>query len=154
MGNYIKWIRSKVGHEQIFLNFSSACIVNNEGKILLQKRGDFENAWGFPGGALELGESAEEALVREVKEETGLTVKAERLIGVYTKYFLEYPNHDKAQLIVFFFLCKITGGELYIDNQETIDLQFFEPTQAPKLFNQQNDDALRDYINQRYYITR
>jgi isopentenyldiphosphate isomerase len=38
MSDYIEWIRGKVGHDQIFLNFSGACITNDEGKILLQKR--------------------------------------------------------------------------------------------------------------------
>lgn len=154
MGDYIKWIRSKVGKEPIFINYSSACILNSEGKILLQKRSDFKDSWGFPGGALELGESAQEALLREVQEETGLRVKIENLIGVYTKYFLEYPNGDKAQIIVFFFLCTILGGELYIDNEETLDLAFVEPTKAPKLFNQQHQDALNDFINQSFNIIR
>ncbi|NEO33136.1 MAG: NUDIX domain-containing protein [Symploca sp. SIO3C6] len=154
MGDYIKWIRSKVGNEAIFLNYSAACILNNEGKIILQKRGDFKGSWGFPGGALELGESAEEALLREVKEETGLRVKIENLIGVYTKYFLEYPNGDKTQIITFFFLCTILNGELYIDNQETLDLVFVEPTKAPKLFNQQHQDALNDFINQQFNVIR
>ncbi len=81
------------------LEFCWGVIENEDGEILLQKRGD-KKAWGFPGGALELGESTEEAMIREIKEETGLSVKADRLIGVYTKYFDEYPNGDIAQCIV------------------------------------------------------
>ena len=91
MSNYIEWIRGQVGHDQIFLNFSGACIRNDEGKILLQKRAASKNMWGFPGGALEMGESAEEAAIRKVREETGLCIHADSLIGVYTKYSDEYP---------------------------------------------------------------
>lgn len=64
---------------------------------------------------MELGESAAETAVREVLEETGLTVEVEHLIGVYNKYFDEYPNGDKAQTIAFFFKCKPVEGELKID---------------------------------------
>lgn len=51
--DYINWIRSKVGHEKIILVFAGGCLFNNEGKVLLQKRGDF-GKWGFPGGAIEI----------------------------------------------------------------------------------------------------
>jgi ADP-ribose pyrophosphatase YjhB (NUDIX family) len=61
MMDYIKWIRSKVGHETIILNFSGACITNENGDLLLQKRSKDEEAWGLPGGAVEVGESIEEA---------------------------------------------------------------------------------------------
>ncbi len=72
--DYINWIRSKVGHEKIILVFAGGCLFNNGGKVLLQKRGDF-GKWGFPGGAIELGEKPEEAAIREFKEETGLGVE-------------------------------------------------------------------------------
>ena len=135
MGDYITWLRNQVGHEQVFLNFAGACITNDEGEILLQKRSASEEVWGFPGGALELGESAEEAAIREIREETGLLIKVEALIGVYTKYFDAYPNGDQAQTISFFFQGSIVGGELRIDRQETFDLAFFDPNNAPELFN-------------------
>ena len=57
MANYIKELREKVGHDYVFLNFAGGCVFNKDGEVLLQKRGDF-NAWGFPGGAMEIGESA------------------------------------------------------------------------------------------------
>mgnify|MGYP003413501732 FL=1 len=148
--DYIKWIRSKVGHESIFLNFAGGCIEDKNGRILLQKRKD-RNVWGFPGGAIEIGESAEEAAIREVKEETGLIVEAESLIGVYTKYFDEYPNGDKAQTITFFFKLKVVGGELSTSDGETLDLQYFSLGDIPQLVNQQHEDALQDYISYTYH---
>lgn len=144
--DYIKWIRSKVGHDNIFLNFAGACIENEQGEILLQKRGD-KNKWGFPGGALELGESAEEAVVREIREGTGYEVQVEYLIGVYTKYSDSYANGDQAQPILFFFKCIISGGALTIDHNETIDLQFFKRNATPLLVNKQHEDCLRDYLS-------
>lgn len=66
--NYIEWIRSKVGHDRIILVFAGGYIRNEKGELLLQKRGD-SNKWGFPGGAVELGETPEMAAIREVKED-------------------------------------------------------------------------------------
>ncbi|CCV63626.1 MutT/nudix family protein [Alteracholeplasma palmae J233] len=151
--NYIKWIRSKVGHEKIFLNFVGGCIRNSKGEILLQRRKD-KNVWGFPGGAIELGESAKEAVIREIKEETGLDIIPRKMIGVYTHYFDEYPNGDSAQVIAIFFDLEIVGGKLDDNNDETLELKFFNETKCPKLVNQQHEDALIDMINREYGICR
>lgn len=56
--DYIRWIRSKVGHEKVILVFAGGCIFSEKGEVLLQQRGDFCK-WGFPGGAVELGETPE-----------------------------------------------------------------------------------------------
>ena len=69
--NYIRWIRSKVGHDKIILVFAGGCIFNEKREVLLQRRGD-TNMWGFPGGAIELGETPEMAAIREAKEDTYL----------------------------------------------------------------------------------
>jgi ADP-ribose pyrophosphatase YjhB (NUDIX family) len=153
VGNYIQWIRERVGHEPIFLNFAAAFIRDKAGRLLLQKRGD-KDAWGLPGGALELGESAEEAVVREVLEETGLQVQVEDFVGVYTRYFETYPNGDRAQSIALFFVCSILGGELAVDHDETLALQFFPLTEVPALFNQQSQDAFHDFLQGKRGICR
>jgi 8-oxo-dGTP pyrophosphatase MutT (NUDIX family) len=151
--NYIQWIRERVGHEPIFLNFAAAFVLDEAGKLLLQKRGD-KHAWGLLGGALELGESAEDAVLREVWEETGFHVKIESFVGVYTRYLEEYPNGDRAQSIAFFFVCSIVSGELHIDHDETLDVQFFHPTDVPVLFNQQSRDAFADFMQGKRGICR
>lgn len=153
MADYIKWIREKIGHEKIFLNFATACIVNENNEVLLQKRGDC-NKWGLPGGALELGESAEEALIREVKEETGLDVRVEKLLGVYTKYLYKYNNGDEAQTISIVFLCKSIGGKLHIDYKETLDLRYVKLDKLPTLFNKVNQDIIEDYLNGKSCVFR
>ena len=58
---------------------ASAVVINNEGKILLHRRSD-NDLWALPGGAMEIGESISETIVREVKEETGLRSE-ERRVG-------------------------------------------------------------------------
>lgn len=144
--NYIEFIRSKVGHDRIFLNCVGAAIMNNAGQVLLQKRAD-RNTWGFPGGVMELGESFSDAVIREVKEETGLTVSVERLLGVYSAYMDEYPNGDQAQPILLFFLCKEQSGALSVDNDETLELKYFSKEEIPQLVNQQHIDMFNDLFS-------
>jgi len=141
--DYIKWIRSKVGHEKIILVFAGGCIFNENGEVLLQRRGD-SNKWGFPGGAIELGETPQQAAIREVKEETGLDVEIGRLIGVYTECDMEYPNGDRAQSIAIVFEMKAIGGELLCDGEETLELRYFSLDNMPELFCKQHEDVLKD----------
>lgn len=141
--NYIKWIRSKVGHEKIILVFAGGCIFNAQGEVLLQKRAD-SNQWGFPGGAIEIGETPQMAAVREVKEETGLDVEAGKLIGIYTDCDMKYPNGDQAQSICIAFEMKIVGGELLCDQEESLELRYFPLDQMPELFCRQHEELLRD----------
>lgn len=151
--DYIRYIREKVGHDLIILNFAGGIIYNERNEILLQKRGD-RNEWGLPGGAMELGESIEETAKREILEETGLIVKVEHLIGVYSKYIGEYPNGDKAQSIIHCFQCKPIGGELKADGFETLDLRFFTTNQIPPLFTKSHEDALEDWLSKRKGVFR
>lgn len=154
MANYISWIRKKVGHDQIFLNVAGIVVFDDFGNILLQKRSNSENLWGFPGDVIELGESAAEAAIREVREETGLDVKIDSLVGVYTKYFDEYPNGDKAQPVAIVFKGRIIGGQLIVDKKETFDLAFFSLDEMPYLFNSQHNDILDDIRHQRTGVYR
>jgi ADP-ribose pyrophosphatase YjhB (NUDIX family) len=80
-----------------------AVIYNQEGRVLLCHRRDMD-AWNLPGGGLEPGELPNEAVVREVREETGLDVTVDRLIGVYSK-----PGRNE---LVFAFVCQVCGGTL------------------------------------------
>lgn len=154
--DYIKYIRSKVGHDKIILNFVGG-ILSNQQKILLQKRAD-KQTWGLPGGAIELGESAYEALIREFQEETGIAVKPIKLQNVYTKYEDSYPNGDQAQTIAIVYVVE-AQHDINIDNftnEETIKLQFFDYNEILKLeiVNQQHKDIIQDYFENNISLKR
>ncbi len=144
--DYITWIRQRVGTDLVFMNFAVGCVFDNRGRLLLQHRAD-DGQWGLPGGAMELGESVEEALVRELKEETGLTVTVDYLLGIYTKYQHTYPNGDRSQPIGIFFVCRADNpGELdeSADPEETLALRFVALDQVPVMANQQYNDVIED----------
>ena len=154
--NYIQSIRKKVGKDKIILNFTCG-ILSQSGKILLQKRAD-KGTWGLPGGAIELGESSVEALVREFYEETGITVKVHKLLNVYTKYSDSYPNGDEAQVITILYLVKpentVFNNSFVSD--ETLELGFFDyrDIQNLTIVNKQHQDMINDFFENRFPIDR
>lgn len=147
--DYIKTLRQKVGHEPIILNFAGGILVNDQNEILLQKRSDF-NAWGLPGGALEFGESAQEACVREFLEETGLKVRMKSLLGVSTNFIQHYPNQDVAQAVTIEFVVELVEKVSEKISSETIDLRYFSKDKLPKIFNKQHQLFIDHYFNEDY----
>lgn len=133
MDGYIKWIRERVGSQKIQVIYATACIVDDDGRLLWQQRGDF-GWWGLPGGVLELDEDLATCAVREAEEETGLKVEVVGLVGVYTSpdYDVSYPNGDEVQQITYTFKTRVIGGELRSDQSETLDLRWHEPGDIPE----------------------
>ena len=154
--NYIQNIRKKVGKDKIILNFTCG-ILNQSEKILLQKRAD-KGTWGLPGGALELGESALEALVREFYEETGVEVRVEKLLNVYTKYSDSYPNGDEAQVLTILYLVssETSISINFFTSDETLELGFFDHSdiQNIAIVNQQHQDMINDFFENKFPIDR
>jgi colanic acid biosynthesis protein WcaH len=97
-----------------------AIIVKNGLLLLLRRKNNpAKGQWWFPGGRIRKGESFEEALCREVKEETGLDVTACKLVNVYSRLFPE--RHD----ITVVFLCKCGGDKVTLNDEHT-EYKFFK----------------------------
>jgi 8-oxo-dGTP pyrophosphatase MutT (NUDIX family) len=110
----------------------SAVILTPEG-LLLQHRSD-NRLWGLPGGGVEPGESVSAAIVREVREETGLEVTPVRLIGVYSSpehgQIITYPDGNVIHYVSSSFECRVVGGTLGC-GPESLDLAWFDPERLP-----------------------
>lgn len=96
----------------------SAAIFNEEGEVLLTRRRD-NGQWCLPSGGMDAGESVEEAILREVFEETGLRVHVTRLVGVYSdpNQLVMYSDGEKVQIVAIHFLAEIVGGTLGISDE-------------------------------------
>ena len=130
-----------------FIQTGSAIIIRNEnGQILLQERTD-RNKWGLPGGCQELGETFEEVVIREVKEETNLDVREEdlKLIKIVSGMSRRssYPNGDVViNNTVLYLVDKYSGSLRW--NSESKDMKFFDLDKLPR--NQHDPDLIDTYI--------
>ncbi len=107
-------------------------------KILLVKRKDIP-LWVLPGGGVEQEETAEEAIIREVKEETGFTIQIERKCAEYTPL-------NKLAALTSVFICRIKEGEALL-SPETSAIHFYFLTQLPSSFFHIHLDWLQDALN-------
>ncbi len=123
-------------------------IIKNESLLLTHSQYDDEEFWLLPGGGLEFQETLEECGVREIKEETGLDIKIEKLL--YVRDFI--PNDGKNHVVDIFFLGKIKGGELKIgvdpdhEKQKIKDVKFvpIENLENIKLYPKILPDLIKD----------
>lgn len=104
---------------------TSAIVSNQNGEILLHKRSD-NHLWSLPGGGMELGESIEQCIIREVKEETGFDVEVIRCIGIYTDphHLIQYSDGEVRQQFSILFECRVIGGEIAVSFEST-QVKFF-----------------------------
>jgi 8-oxo-dGTP pyrophosphatase MutT (NUDIX family) len=129
---FIVDLRRKVGHDLLLLPGLVAVVVDRAGRILLNHRAD-TGAWSLISGILEPGEQPAAALEREVLEETGLTVRAARLLDAFTSPVIHYPNGDVAQYLTVAYRCDVLAGEPRIADDESLDVRFFAREELPPL---------------------
>ncbi len=104
---------------------TTAIIINN-GKILLTRRNDLP-VWVAPGGHLDQGETVQDGCLREVREETGLDVEIERLIGLYARQ--RGPGNSR-RTTSFVFACRVVGGTPQVSD-ETTDIRYWPVQKLP-----------------------
>lgn len=116
--------------------------VFRDGKILLvQERAD--NNWAMPGGWADIGDLPSAMVEREVLEESGLEVRAAKVIAVYDANRVEPMEFFHAYKIIF--LCELLGGELRTSH-ETLAVDFFDPAQLPPLSTARTDEHMIEEV--------
>jgi len=119
------------------LRRSAACAVvfDERGWVLLHRRTD-NGRWALPGGAIEVGERADEAVVREVMEETGFLVEVVKLVGVYSDPVhttIVYPGGDVNAYVAICFECRCVGEEAKLSDESSA-VGWFDPAGLPEGF--------------------
>jgi 8-oxo-dGTP diphosphatase len=132
ISEYLRKLREKIGHDLVLTPGVTALIFDDQDRVLLH-RAATDGKWYTIGGAVDPGEDPADAAVREVFEETGLRVRPVRIVGVYTDPLVEYPNGDRVCYVSTCFLCQIVGGKLEPQDDESLELRYFPPTELPEL---------------------
>ena len=125
---------------------ATAIIPYSQDAILLIKRNTvpFKGFWALPGGRAEPGETVEQTIVREVKEETGLDVIVVRKIGEYhelgTQDNVDYDYYPAC------FLVRIVSGEIQRQRSEIQEIKLFKMREIPRNLAFVHNDMIRDYL--------
>lgn len=135
MSEYYKQLREKIGTELLFNPCVAAIIRNEKGEILFQRPSMNSDVWSLPAGAIEIGETPREAVIREVYEETGLNVNPNKMIGVFggREFRYTYPDGNQVEYLILMFECIVESGTLQPIDGESADLQYFDTDSIPKL---------------------
>lgn len=131
---YIMNLRKKVGHDPVIGVGATILVFNGKNELLLNLRSDTDN-WGIPGGSKELKETLEECAIRELKEETNVSVNDLELITVLSgkEYYFKYPNEDELDCVIALYKVLNYEGELHINDGESKQLEFFPLDDLPEL---------------------
>ena len=121
-----------------------AGLVFHEGKVLLVRRGNepSKGRWGIPGGLVELGERVEDAVIREVAEETSIQVKPVKLVEVFNSIRRDDDGNVKYHYVLVELLCEYINGEIEAST-DVSDAGWFS---LKELYALNMSDWTRDFI--------
>lgn len=113
--------------ERVNVVYGFICSEEKEKVLMVHNVG---SSWSLPGGMVEQGETLEEAVIREAKEETGLTIAVEHIVAVNEAFVKEKGHH----VLFFTFKAKIIAGEFSIrDYQEISEIRWVDIPTANQL---------------------
>lgn len=109
-------------------------IIIEDARVVLVKRRHppLQDEWSIPGGVLEVGELVREAAVREAREETGLTVEAGELLGVYDRVLRDAEGRVQYHYVLVDFLCRRVAGEIAAASDAS-EVRWFSREELPGL---------------------
>jgi len=145
---YIEDLRAIIGTRRIILTGCNGIIANENGQILLQQRTYPHGIWGIPGGLMELGESTEDTVRREIAEETGLSLGKLNLFGVYSGpgYLCKAQNGDEFDVVAIVYTTNKYKGTPKIMDNESLALEWFDTDKLPQNIARTHSKILHDYV--------
>lgn len=131
MSPYLQQLRERVGAACLLLPSVSGLLFDTEGRLLLVWQ-RAEQVWSTPGGMIEPDERPAEAVVREMREETGLQVRPQHVAAVFggPDFRVRYPHGDEVQYTILAFTCTLVGGTPKPDGEEVTRLAYWSLDEA------------------------
>ncbi|KKR86312.1 MAG: NUDIX hydrolase [Candidatus Uhrbacteria bacterium GW2011_GWF2_41_16] len=108
--------KKMISKDKLVFRPAGYAIVINDGKVLLCNTKSTGKYW-FPGGSVDLGKKLEDAIRREVREETGIEIEVEKFLLFKEMFFYYEPSDEAYQNFSFFYLCKPRTIELLADDK-------------------------------------
>lgn len=124
---------NEVGYQTPKLDTRAA--IFEDGKILLVRENN--GKWSLPGGWVDVNVSVKENTIKEVKEESGLDISADKIIAVQDRAKHNLPVYAYGVCKVFV-LCSVLGGQ-FVENIETTEFQYFSEFEIPELAEEKNN---------------
>jgi 8-oxo-dGTP diphosphatase len=133
--------------EAMTLQGAAAVIFDEHGRVLLVKENYDRRRYGFPGGALDPGESPKDAVVRETREETGVEIAIDHLVGTYRRADSGFTGYV--------FRCRIVNGTPALPGgNEIAEVGWFDPARLPAPITNLLHDALPDALQNARGVVR
>lgn len=135
-------------------------IIFSNNRVLLARRGQDpgKGEWSLPGGAAEVGETLAQAVVREVKEETGLTVRPTEMVKTLERIFYDNQGRVRYHYVLCDFLCEIVSGQIFpasdADEVEFVPLDDLSAYRVAALTQEVIREALTPGSHPVYTITK
>ena len=112
----------------------SALIMHKENVLLIKRAASpGKGLWALPGGVVELGEDLKAALIREVKEETGLLVDVGDVFSVSQYVEIDNAGRTRYHYVILTFLCRVAGEPLTVPKTDAAEVAWFDVSNALKL---------------------
>jgi 8-oxo-dGTP diphosphatase len=129
---------------------TALALIQNKAREYLLVKHAYDSCWySAPGGGVEAGESPQAAVIRELREELGVEIALEYLVGIYE------VNWGSRTTLVYLFACKITDGKIRINQPEEIEsFAWFTPEQMPENVNPLGRYLIEDVMNEARGVTR
>jgi 8-oxo-dGTP pyrophosphatase MutT (NUDIX family) len=131
---FVRELRSVIGHSPLWLSGVTAVVLDDGGRVLLARRAD-THRWSLITGIIDPGEQPADAAVRECLEETGVHAVPELLAGVSVTEPMLHVNGDQAQYLNLTFRCRAVGGEARVNDEESVEVGWFELDALPEELN-------------------
>lgn len=103
-------------------------LIFDQGRILMARRGKepLKGWWSLPGGALETGELLQDAIRREVREETGLEIEPVRVFEIFERILRDAAGAPEYHYVLIDYICRVTGGTLW-PGDDVCQVEWMEP---------------------------